>query len=744
MKKQKIEDIFSSMENFSSVPPPELWNKIEEELDKPKKKKRAILWWSAAACLLLGLLLPSVLRFNSDSGIETINKESIEKNVVLDENKQNAESNKKIGTEENNAEKKADVVENSSLENTVKESNNPQNNNPYRTTITPKNFSTKINSGISDQKSKNTTKNTNQAVAEKTFTAGKQNSFNSFSNNQALKAEKRNENQDLAEKTFTAGKQNSFNSFSNNQALQTEKRNKNQAVAEKTFTAGKQNSFNSFSNNEALQAEKRNEIQPVAEKTFTTGKQNSFNSFSNNQALQTEKRNENQAVAEKTFTTGKQNSSNSYSNNEALQAEKRNENQAVAEKTFTTGKQNSFNSYSNNQALQTEKRNENQAVAEKTFTAGKQNSFNSFSNNEALQAEKRNENQAVAEKTFTAGKQNSFNSFSNNQVPNSIFEEKLASKNNAVTVLNSSNLISEKKQNTTKEVSNEALTTKTIVAENNQNKNSEYTNLLTKVDSLQLVELQNLEKGIVEVKTEKDKESKSIPNSEKWSLDVFAGVANSQNYGKQKTLGNVNESKQTNSYGVKTNYKLNKKWAVSSGLKINELGQSIANVSYYQTSEIASYPAISDYLIQSPAVVAPKITTNSSYVFVSKNTQNALKSDNTENGNIEQSLKYIEMPLEVSYAIFSKSKTSLSLNTGGFVGKLISNNVTLNGDSIGDNLNASDFVYGTLLSSTLQYRLYKKTNVFVQPGMNYYINPLTKQTFNQFQWAFNFGLNVSF
>ena len=646
MKKQKIEDIFSSMENFSSVPPPELWNKIEEELDKPKKKKRAILWWSAAACLLLGLLLPSVLRFNSDSGIETINKESIEQNVVLDENKQNSENNKKIGTEENNAGKKADVVENSSLENTVKESNNPQNNNPYRTTITPKNFRNKINSGISDQKeSNNAIKNTNQTVAEKTFTAGKQNSFNSSSNNQALQAEKRNENQAVAEKTFTAGKQNSFNSSSNNQALQTEKRNENQAVAEKTFTAGKQNSFNSSSNN---------------------------------------------------------------------------------------------------QALQTEKRNKSQAVAEKTFTAGKQNSFNSFSNNQTLQTEKRNENQAVAEKTFTAGKQNSFNSFSNNQVPNSIFEEKLVSKNNAVTRLNSSNLISEKKQNNTKEVSNEALPTKTIIAENNQKKNSEYTNSLTKVDSLQLVELQNLEKGIVEVKTEKDKESKSIPNSEKWSLDVFAGVANSQNYGKQKTLGNVNESKQTSAYGVKTNYKLNKKWAVSSGLKINELGQSIANVSYYQTSETASYPAISDYLIQSPAVVAPKITTNSSYVFVSKNTQNALKSDNTENGNIEQSLKYIEIPLEVSYSIFNKNKTSLSLNTGGFVGKLISNNVTLNGDSIGDNLNASDFVYGTLLSSTLQYRLYKKTNVFVQPGMNYYINPLTKQTFNQFQWAFNFGLNVSF
>lgn len=40
MKKQDIEDIFSSMEDFSSVPPPELWGQIEEKLDKPKRRKK--------------------------------------------------------------------------------------------------------------------------------------------------------------------------------------------------------------------------------------------------------------------------------------------------------------------------------------------------------------------------------------------------------------------------------------------------------------------------------------------------------------------------------------------------------------------------------------------------------------------------------------------------------------------------------------------------------------------------------
>jgi len=129
---------------------------------------------------------------------------------------------------------------------------------------------------------------------------------------------------------------------------------------------------------------------------------------------------------------------------------------------------------------------------------------------------------------------------------------------------------------------------------------------------------------------------------------------------------------------------------------------------------------------------------------ISNSTKEAMKSENVQTGKLDQNLRYVEMPLEVSYSIFNKNKASINLNTGGFVGKLISNNVNLDGHSIGENMNANDYVYGSTLSSTVQYRVYKKTNVFVEPAMNYYINPLNSQSFNQFQWGLNFGLNVSF
>jgi hypothetical protein len=235
---------------------------------------------------------------------------------------------------------------------------------------------------------------------------------------------------------------------------------------------------------------------------------------------------------------------------------------------------------------------------------------------------------------------------------------------------------------------------------------------------------------------------------DKWSLQVFAGVMSSDNFSNDKALGNAVASKQSNGYGVKTNYKLTKKWAVSSGFKINELGQKIAGVSYYERSGILNTPSgtlpiiTNDFegsnFTKNNAVVL--VSTNENYLFAS----NSKSASGFETGNVTQNLRYFEMPIEVSYALLSKKKTNISMNTGGFVGKLISNEVLLNDNSIGENNNVKDYVYGTSLSSTLQYEIYKKTKFFIEPGMNYYINPLENQSFNQFQWMFNVGVNVSF
>ena len=555
MKKQNIEDIFSSMENFSSVPPPELWDNIEEKLHQPKKKKTAVIWWSIAASLLIGLSIPSVLYFDSNPGISNPKNNTLPNNsVVIDGSNRSSQQNDTLSREKN----------------TIK--NDTKLNNETANGI------------VSAEEKKSTETNHNPSVSNQNSASGivftKKKDLNNNGNSQVLK-EGQNFNSNKEKNKLLRGKNDAF-VYQN-----TTKATLNQDVQ---FNKAGTGSFK----------------QPNSAGLI----------FKNNLSQD--------------------------------------------EKTIAYDSKN-------------------------------QDVKNIFDQNTRQKS----------------------------QIP-STFEDNI--------------VISDKKNNLKSKFENTTTENK-----------SKPDVLLTIEESAQLAELQNLEKAVAVSKNKKEEDTKVIPNADKWSLEVFAGVANSQNLSKDKTLGNSNQSKQTNSYGVKTNYKLNKRWAVSSGLKINELGQSIANVSYYSSNQIASFfPSTSDYLNQNPTVIKPTITTNSSYVFVSKNTQNALKSSNFETGNIDQSLKYIEMPLEISYAVFNKNKTSISLNTGGFVGKLISNNVALDGTSIGANLEANDFVYGSLLSSTLQYRLYKKTHIFVEPGMNYYINPLNNQTFNQFQWAFNFGLNVSF
>ncbi|MEL1241634.1 outer membrane beta-barrel protein [Flavobacterium flavipallidum] len=251
--------------------------------------------------------------------------------------------------------------------------------------------------------------------------------------------------------------------------------------------------------------------------------------------------------------------------------------------------------------------------------------------------------------------------------------------------------------------------------------------------------------ALAELLKEKESKLKSENVKERWSLQLFAGVNSSQNINNQKSLGNPIASQKGYNYGMKTNYKLNRRWAVSTGLKVSELGQQVANVSYM----IASKSLIN--VVKTNAAISNQegggITSNSNYLFFPKtsvNSSDAMAYTFYETANLTQKVQYAELPMEVSYAVLNKGKTRVNLNTGGFVGKVISNKVMLDNSVIGKNSNVNDVVFGTVLSSTLQYELYKKTSFFVEPGMNYYSQPVQNQKFNQFQLVLNFGLNLSF
>lgn len=700
MKKQKIENIFSSMEDFSSVPPPELWAQIEEKLDKPKKKKRAILWWSAAACLLLGLLLPSILYFKAlENKNFDLNTNGSEK-IVLD-NKTNSNSHKTtpVKKNENNQQVKSSEKENESAIakeqlNNSSDSFNQQSSYVYSESDSKnKKGAEHLNSNTKIQKNQTKSNlNKEESVIVKEQLNNSSNGFNQQSS--YVYSDSDSKNKKGAEL---------LNANSKNQTKSNLNKEESVIVKEQLNNSSnslKQQSSYVYSDSDSKN-KKGSELLNVNSKNQKTNNTNSLKVVP--EANVTAK---NHAVAESNASIAKNKKTAT-----GIPAEK-----VVFGKTkgFSTSVNDPFSNAF-----------EEQKVASNTKKSSQSNGLNgngNFNN--------------------TNNKNNAFNFGNNNNnanIPNIALSPELNAANKAT---------SGQSQNKTESKNANAVSENALALNQSENsKNtSKFGDALTKQDSAQLAVLQNLEKGILTPEVTKDKEDekedKKASKKEKWAVALYAGVANSENYKNDKTLGSSNDSKQTSTYGVKTSYKINKKWAVGSGLKINELGQSVANVSYMNARNTAFFTT-SDYY-NSQVASADKLTGNSDFLFVPSNSQQIAASENVKNGNLDQSLRYIEMPLEVSYSIFNRNKASINLNTGGFVGKLISNTVTLDGQSLGQNINANDYVYGSTLSSTLQYRVYKKTNVFVEPAMNYYINPLNSQSFNQFQWGLNFGLNVSF
>jgi hypothetical protein len=181
MKKQNIEDIFSSIENFSSVPPPELWGKIEEELDKPKKKKRGILWWTAAASLLLGLSISSVLYFNTTSEKSIVTDAINNKTVSVDKNGTPQNSSKNKSEESYKIIKTQKTTVDSSLKNKSEQSN-ISNTNPNKTVVAEMDIVNNLDSRSSYKKSKTKVNNRKASLAEQPSTREEKRS-NSFYNN---------------------------------------------------------------------------------------------------------------------------------------------------------------------------------------------------------------------------------------------------------------------------------------------------------------------------------------------------------------------------------------------------------------------------------------------------------------------------------------------------------------------------------------------------------------------------------
>lgn len=295
-----------------------------------------------------------------------------------------------------------------------------------------------------------------------------------------------------------------------------------------------------------------------------------------------------------------------------------------------------------------------------------------------------------------------------------------------------------------------------IVAENNTNKSDTETEVSTPEENSGNLNKDG-KKSIFDV-VNKEKEEEEIAEKalrKKWDISpnvapvyynaIGSGSSIDSQFSDNNKNGQINMS-----YGLKVSYAINERFSVRSGVNKVDLsyntegigfapssvGQNLENIDYNTT---ASAIIISD--IQSP--------TNSS---VSNSdveiTRNAV--DRTQNqGLLNHSIGYIEVPLEMEYALIDKK---FGINMIGGISTLFlqDNEVSIEaGDfetPIGATNNLNEVSFSGNIGLGVDYKISDKLEVNLEPIFKYQFNALNESTdsFRPYYFGVYTGISIKF
>ncbi|NMH89263.1 hypothetical protein [Flavivirga algicola] len=224
-------------------------------------------------------------------------------------------------------------------------------------------------------------------------------------------------------------------------------------------------------------------------------------------------------------------------------------------------------------------------------------------------------------------------------------------------------------------------------------------------------------------------------NVNRWSITPNAAPVYFNTLGEGSSIdpqfnSNSKSGELNMSYGIAASYAINKKLSVRSGINRVNLGYNTNNVVAFQSVGVAS---------------SSRALQNVSSVKTSDNTSNSLSADNvslvssesfnsadipeafsTSNTSINQDLGYIEIPLEIQYALSDK-KLGVNL-IGGFSSFFLSNNKIFSESEsgtrtlIGKANNINKISYSANLGLGLNYQVSKKIDLNLEPMFKYQIN----------------------
>ncbi len=219
----------------------------------------------------------------------------------------------------------------------------------------------------------------------------------------------------------------------------------------------------------------------------------------------------------------------------------------------------------------------------------------------------------------------------------------------------------------------------------------------------------------------------------KWSVGTHAAPIYFNSLGKGSSLDaqfneNSKSGEVTMSYGVSASYALNKKLSIRSGINKVNVGYNTNNVIVFESIGLSSNSsALKNVDTNNPGENFSLISGES---VSNLNNEPFIKTSNT---SLNQSLGFIEIPLEIEYALINK-KFGFNI-IGGFSSFILSNNELFsefngNRTRIGEATNLNKISYSANFGLGLNYKITKKLDLNLEPLFKYQINTFNNTSGN--------------
>ncbi|MDH0660170.1 outer membrane beta-barrel protein [Empedobacter sp. GD03865] len=309
-----------------------------------------------------------------------------------------------------------------------------------------------------------------------------------------------------------------------------------------------------------------------------------------------------------------------------------------------------------------------------------------------------------------------------------------------------SNIIPDKKEDKTQELSQKNSTQKDNFVQNNSSINPK-NEVSEKETNPKILE----EKPLELVLQEEEKKKEKVEIKQKSPLLTISSYINPTKVLESKSIL-ANEFNDYNiknnitvAYGAKVSVRLNDKINVRSGIAKVELEQNTTNINSGINTGVyalsASMPKSSN-----------NITYHSNIRVVGDNTSHTTMTMlSSETNNMEQKVHYIEIPLEVEYKLASFDKFNLLATAGGSYYVVTKNTISLEDVNtrsqykLGEASNLNDMSYSANAGVKLEYNLSNKSSINLEPNYRYMLNPLKNvDAKNPSLLGLNLGFSIKF